>query len=121
MTSAPIPPAQSVPAQSNEDILMELAASLEPDGGMPGKSDSERLARTVAVLFAFISEGHTLSAGAFRSHVRRLVSFLKTARSQTGAERTWIDRAVAAASTGSAPQADWFALAQNLTKLHDHL
>ena len=61
-----------------EDLLMDLARQLEPDGGMPGKTGFERAVRTLVALLAFLSEGHTATSGAFRAHVQRLTHFLET-------------------------------------------
>jgi Ca-activated chloride channel family protein len=99
-------------AELSVDPLMDLASELEPDGGMPGESDSARAARSVAAVLAFVAEGHTLTAGAFRSHVARLVKFLKSAGGVSDRERALIDRAIEAASSGSAPRGDWLALAR---------
>jgi hypothetical protein len=94
------------------DPLMDLASELEPDGGMPGESASARAARSVAAVLAFVTEGHTLTVGAFRSHVARLVDFLKTAGGVSDRERALIDRAIEVAARGSAPRGDWLALAR---------
>jgi Ca-activated chloride channel family protein len=96
------------PADSLDDSLMDLASQLEPDGGMPGENASERAARSVAVLLAFVSAGHTLTTGAFRSHVARLVEFLKSTKTS---DRTTIDLALAAARSGKVPPGDWQAIA----------
>ena len=61
-----------------EDMLLDLAQKLEPDGGMPGKNDFERVVRSLVALLAFLIEGHTTTAGAFRTHVQRLMHFLET-------------------------------------------
>jgi Ca-activated chloride channel family protein len=61
-----------------EDLLLDLAQQLEPDGGMPGKNDFERVVRSLVALLAFLIEGHTTTAGAFRTHVQRLMHFLET-------------------------------------------
>jgi hypothetical protein len=61
---------------------------------------------------AFVTEGHTLTSGAFRSHVARLVEFLKAAGGVSDRERALIDSAIEAASSGTAPRADWLALAR---------
>ena len=58
--------------------LVDLAAMLEPDGGMPGDDLGARAGRTIAAVLAFGAGGHTLSTGAFRLHVTRLVGFLKS-------------------------------------------
>jgi hypothetical protein len=57
--------------------LMALASSLEPDGGMPGKTEEERLLATILALLQFLDAGHGVSGGAFRAHVKRLVEFLE--------------------------------------------
>jgi hypothetical protein len=103
---------REVEAELSVDPLMDLASELEPDGGMPGESDSARAARSVAAVFAFVAEGHTLTVGAFRSHVARLVEFLKSAGGVSDRERGLIDRAIEAASSGSAPRGEWVALAR---------
>jgi hypothetical protein len=61
-----------------EDMLLDLAGELEPDGGMAGKSDFERVLRSLVAVLAFLIEGHTTTAGAFRTHVQRLMHFLET-------------------------------------------
>ncbi len=94
------------------DPLMDLASELEPDGGMPGDSDSVRAARSVAAVLALVAAGHTLTGGAFRSHVARLVKFLKLAGGVSAGERALIGRAIEAASSGAAPRGDWLALAR---------
>jgi len=65
------------PPPDDEDRLMELAAQMEPDGGMPGTSLEARIKKTVEAIHAFAEAGHTRKSGAFRSHVKRLVEFLK--------------------------------------------
>jgi Ca-activated chloride channel family protein len=59
------------------DRLLDLAAQIEPDGGMPGRSFDERISSTLAALRDFLREGHTSKSGAFRSHVKRLAEFLR--------------------------------------------
>jgi hypothetical protein len=97
-------------AESSDDILMALASQLEPDGGMPGKDISERAARSVTMLLAFVAAGQTVSSGPFRSHVGRLVEFLKLARDVP--DRKIIEVAISAAATGKVPAGDWLALAR---------
>jgi hypothetical protein len=102
----------AVPAQtganSSDDSLMDLASQLEPDGGMPGANISERVVLSVAVVLAFVSAGHTLTAGAFRSHVARLAEYLKSTK-VSDCETT--DLALAAARTGKVPPGNWLAIA----------
>jgi len=63
--------------ESIEDKLLNLAAEIEPDGGMPGKTIESRIAATLAALREFSRNGHTATQGAFRSHVARLIAFLE--------------------------------------------
>jgi Ca-activated chloride channel family protein len=92
--------------------LVDLAAMLEPDGGMPGDSLAVRAGRTIAAVFAFVAEGHTLTTGVFRLHVTRLVGFLKSLGAASDRELRVIDAAVGAASTGMAPEGRWLSLAR---------
>ncbi|SPF52475.1 hypothetical protein SBA4_5080011 [Candidatus Sulfopaludibacter sp. SbA4] len=103
------PRAAKVPATAPD--LVDLAAMLEPDGGMPGKSPEVRVSRTSAAIFAFVAQGHTLTAGAFRVHVARLVAFLKSVNVATDKEKRLIEEALDAARTGKAPAGDWLARA----------
>jgi hypothetical protein len=45
---------------------------------MSGNNHESRAIATAVALLAFLSQGHTLSNGAFRSHVAQLVSFLES-------------------------------------------
>ncbi len=60
-----------------EDLLLELASRLEPDGGIRSNNDDERLSLTLVALLCFLAEGHTMQSGTFRSHVERLLTFVK--------------------------------------------
>ena len=97
-------------AESPTDQLFDLATRIEPDGGMPGQDPEARAAATIAALFAFLSQGHTLSAGVFRSHVARRVSFLKTLK-LSGKRQDLVARAIERAEAGTAPAGDWIAMA----------
>jgi Ca-activated chloride channel homolog len=98
--------------ETPEDILLEIASQLEPDGGMPGDDKNHRATRSIAVLYAMISHGHTPSTGAFRSHVARLVDFLKNFENLGAREKAIVERALEAAPTGHAPAGDWLKVAQ---------
>jgi hypothetical protein len=92
---------------SAEDLLLELAGRMEADGGMPGATMEARVGATVAALFAFLSRGHTARAGAFRSHVQRLMSFLESAHGVRGGRRRMQTAALRFAREGRAPAGDW--------------
>ncbi|HXB74041.1 MAG TPA: VIT and VWA domain-containing protein [Candidatus Acidoferrales bacterium] len=95
---------------SNSD-LMDLAAMLEPDGGMPGDSLGVRAGRTIAALFTFVAAGHTLTTGAFRLHLTRLATFLKSLSAPSDREARLIETVINAASTGKVPTGPWLILA----------
>ena len=65
--------------ETSETRLFALAQSLEPDGGMPGATQDERLLASTLALLSFLAEGHTPTSGAFRAHVGRLVAYLRKA------------------------------------------
>jgi hypothetical protein len=92
--------------------LVDLARMLEPDGGMPGDSPGVRAGRTIAAVFAFVAEGHTLTMGAFRLHVIRLAVFLKSLSVASDREARLIVGAFDAASTGKVPAGQWLVLAR---------
>ncbi len=82
---------------TSEDMLLDLARNLEPDGGMPGKNDFARVVRSLVAVLAFLIEGHTASTGAFRTHVQRLLHFLETSAfpSLSPADRQTLNEALA--------------------------
>ena len=68
----------------SQAALVALASALEPDGGMPGNTDEERVLATILALLQFLAEGHSASGGAFRAHVKRLVKFLEAWLKRSG-------------------------------------
>jgi len=64
---------------TTEDVLLELARRIEPDGGLPGESHEDRVLASLLAVLLFAQEGHTAGAGAFMPHVQRLLTFLKKA------------------------------------------
>jgi Ca-activated chloride channel family protein len=120
-TPAPFSPAPLYslrPRASTADItasnadLVDLAAMLEPDGGMPGDNLGARAARTIAAVLAFVAGGHTLTMGAFRLHLTRLAGFLKSLSLASESEARLIERVVDAASDGKVPPGPWLVLAR---------
>ena len=75
MPPSPMSPAQDKPA--GEELLMVLAALIEPDGGMPGKDNERRLIASLLALLCFVANGHTQASGAYRRHVKRLSGFIE--------------------------------------------
>jgi Ca-activated chloride channel family protein len=76
-----------------DDGLLKLASSLEPDGGLPGKTEEERAQATVLALLLFLAEGHSAKAGAFRAHVKRMIKFLEGSAVQNDVVKEVVSRA----------------------------
>jgi hypothetical protein len=108
-------------APSDEDQLLDLAAQLEADGGMPGDTPSARVARTVAALLAFLAAGHTATAGTFRSHVARLVEFLHSTCGLPENEARVVERVLAAVSRGTPIPGQWIAIARGAPSAWSHI
>jgi hypothetical protein len=123
----PATPSQSIPSarvpapppqrQTSEEILLDLASRMDSDGGMPGKDSSSRAIATIVALMAFVSQGHTSTAGAFRSHVARLAKFLKSLSGLSRRQQQLATAAVEKVEKGEAPAGDWLVLA---AKRGDH-
>ncbi len=99
------------PETSPQDILLDLGSRMQSDGGMPGVDRESRAVATVVALLAFLSQCHTPAAGAFRSHVRRLMSFLKQLTGLSGDYQQAVDAAIELASKGRVPAGEWIKLA----------
>ncbi len=78
-----------------DDALVDLAASLEPDGGMPGTSEEERVQATILALLTFVAAGHSAKRGAFRAHVKRMVKFLERSAIRNDVVKEIVERAKA--------------------------
>jgi Ca-activated chloride channel family protein len=109
--SSKIPTSAAPEPMAGSDDLVDLAAMLEPDGGMPGDDPGVRAGRTIAAVLAFVAGGYTLNSGVFRLHVTRLVGFLKSLSVQSENEARLIARAIDAASSGKVLPGQWLALA----------
>ena len=92
-----------------EDLLLDLAGRIEADGGMPGSNQAERSLATLVALLCFAAEGHTATAGAFRSHVGRLLTFL-----ESRADDALVREALARIRQGAALPGGWADLAKPL-------
>jgi len=100
------------PALTAEDILLELASRVDSDGGMPGKNSESRGSATVIAVLAFLSQGHTPTIGAFRSHVARLVSFLQSLTGLASYQQEMVAAVIELARKGTAPAGEWITLAR---------
>jgi hypothetical protein len=69
--------AEAPAERTADDSLIELAAQLEPDGGMPGKDEADRVQATLRALLEFASEGYFPSHGPYRRHVARMIEFVE--------------------------------------------
>ena len=74
---------------------------------MPGSTPTARAARSTAAVFAFVNEGYTVSTGAFRSHVMRLVGFLQSFTGLSSDEEAWVDLAIEVACSGQKTPGRW--------------
>ena len=91
------------PAGDAQDHLLVWAAQLQPDGGLPGKSDEDRCWRSVVLLAAFLVSGSTANRGPFRLHIQRLAAFLKSALPGVAPaeRRQWVEQILARAEAGA--------------------
>ena len=94
------------------DLLLELVCRLEPDGGMSGRDDEERLIHSLVVLLVLLAEGHSTASGTFRAHVTRLVSYLQTAN--WGLHAALAAKVLDAATRGRALSGDWWSHARKV-------
>ncbi len=74
---APLPAAAKEPTP--DDVLVDLAGRLEPDGGLPGDSDEARAMSTAIALLAFAEQGVFSDHAAFGRHVVLMLKFLAAA------------------------------------------
>lgn len=99
-----------------EDTLVELAARLEGDGGLPGKNPQERVMCTMAALLCFPGQGGAAGQGPFSRHLALMIKFLEVSSLPALGEafervkRQLLD----AAAAGEAVPGDWLALARRL-------
>jgi len=79
---------------------------------MPGKNSESRGSATVIAVLAFLSQGHTPTIGAFRSHVARLVSFLQSLTGLASYQQEMVAAVIELARKGTAPAGEWITLAR---------
>ena len=99
--------------KETDDLLLSLASEIEPDGGMWGENNEERVLSSVVALLCFLEKGHTPKAGTFRAHVERLISFLESelVRSLSYEQQMSVDKIIKVARSGRALPGDWCELA----------
>jgi hypothetical protein len=103
------PPAAQPPRDRTEETLLEVAQRIEPDGGMPGQTQEERILASLLAVLLFAKEGHTATAGAFMPHMQRLLSFLDAAdlSSFTEDQRALLSEVRRQLAAGSSPPGPW--------------
>ena len=87
----------------SQAALVMLASLIEPDGGMSGKTDEERVLATILAVLQFLAGGHSESGGIFRAHVKRLVEFLEKSKVRPDIVKQVIERV----RSGRAIEGDW--------------
>jgi len=90
-------------SDAGRNPLIDLAASLEPDGGLPGSSEEERVQATILALLRFLAAGHSTKIGAFRVHVKKMVKFLEKSKLRPEIVRDIVERA----KSGRALPGEW--------------
>lgn len=83
--------------------LVQLASMIEPDGGMPGKTDDERVLASIMALLAFLAAGNSETTGAFRAHVKRLIEFLEKSKVRPDDVKQVVERV----RSGRPVEGDW--------------
>ena len=109
------------PAETVDDVLLELAARIESDGGLSGRDQSGRVVASLIALLLYGLEGHTDRRGAFKSHVGRLLAFLGAADLSefTDDQRRCIGAVLATLDDGNGIQGPWLDMAQSYLKEGD--
>lgn len=98
------------------DLLMDLSARLQPDGGMPGKESEDRLLSTLLTLLSFLAHGDSLHSGSFRLHIRRMMDYLEqlSPDSFSQEQRQILEKVIRAARSGEKWPGDWSVLAREV-------
>ncbi len=107
-------PVSAERADADTARLIALASSLEPDGGMPGKDEEERLLATVLALLRFLAAGHTATSGALRVHVGKMIVFLRSELQRAETDLAWgkdrilvLEEIIKRGESGKAIPGDW--------------
>ena len=81
---------------------------------MRSNNDDVRLSFTLIALLCFLAEGHTAQSGTFRSHVDRLLTFLKNYPTAKLADdrRKILSAIIALVESGRSLPGNWFLTAK---------
>ena len=101
---------------TSEDTLMEMAARMESDGGLPGNDLHERVICTLVALLCFLGQGSSPGQGPFKQHLILMLKFLSVANPLTLGEpfERIQQQILEAAKAGEAIPGDWLKLARRL-------
>jgi Ca-activated chloride channel family protein len=99
------------------DLLVELAALIEPDGGMPGDSMEERVQRSLLALLCFRSQENTRGV-TFKKHMERLLKFIQGIDRGRLSETVcgYIDRSLELLESSDFGWKQWAEVAEKLTQ-----
>jgi Ca-activated chloride channel family protein len=105
--STPPAPSEAARTLKPDEVLLELASRMEPDGGLPGPDSDSRAGASLVALLAFLSQGHTARSGTFRSHVARLLAFLKSLNTVSKQRRQTMATILGKVEAGWHPVGNW--------------
>ena len=96
--------------------LFSLAALIQPDGGMPGTVEEERIPASVSALLAFVPEASRSSTNAFDPHIKRLYKYLESNLDNVKPTKrmTVIQKILEKVDNGDSFEGDWLILAESL-------
>ncbi|MGB8474379.1 MAG: VIT and VWA domain-containing protein [Candidatus Acidiferrum sp.] len=115
--SEPVP----APPLTVDDVLIILAGMLQPDGGMPGKTQEIRVANSLASLLCFVSQGNTSQTGPFRVHVTKLLQYLNSdlLKQLDPAKSQNASRALDLLALGRSLPGDWLQHCRRITEMKE--
>jgi hypothetical protein len=88
--------------------LFDLAALLQPDGGLGAEDIEARVGRSIALLFILKEQKNVVGTSAFDPHIKRLVQFVKVSLAQLSAEKAILaEQALERSRIGGATRRGW--------------
>ena len=98
------------------DILFELVALMNPDGGMPGKNEEERVLYSLLMLLHLSMQPPEV-ADAFKLHYDKLLQYIETNKTQlTPVKSERVTRALNKIKQGKPIRGSWIKTLNNLIK-----